>query len=188
MKNWIVRAVSLYVFNVVVLLLIGLLMSSVSVGWNALWAAVILTLATLALKPTLLRMFRGAASKSAQTRTKVGEKIVQYVLVFIVELIVWVLTVWLSGVDVRGWFWGYVLPPLYLLIAWVIYDLVDDRIEARAGAVFDTVQSKVKGGRASTPSGSDAAASGTQSRATGAARDELNDGLTPEQRRMLDEL
>ena len=188
MKNWIVRAASLYVFNVVVLLLIGLLMSSVSVGSNALWAAVILTAATLALKPTLLKAFRGAASKSAQTRTKVGEKVVQYALVFIVELIVWVLTVWLSGVDVDGWFWGYVLPPLYLLIAWVIYDLVDDRIEARTGAVFDTVQSKVRGGRASTASGSDAAASTSQSGATGAAREELNDGLTPEQRRMLDEL
>jgi hypothetical protein len=188
MKNWVIRAVSLYVFNVVVLLLIGLLMSSVSVGWNALWAAVILTLATLALKPALLRMFRGAASKSAQTRTKVGEKVVQYVLVFIVELVVWVLTVWLSGVDVRGWFWGYVLPPLYLLIAWVVYDLVDDRIEARTGAVFDTVQSKVSRGHASTSVASDAAASATQAGATRAAREELNDGLTPEQRRMLNEL
>lgn len=188
MKKWTVRAVSLYVFNVVVLLLIGLLMSSVSVGWNALWAAVILTLATLALKPMLLRMFRGAASKSAQTRTRVGEKLVQYVLVFIVELVVWVLTVLLSGVNVSGWFWGYVLPPLYLLIAWVIYDLVDDRIESKAEAVFDSVQAKVKGGRTSTIETSDAAASATQSGATRAGREELNDGLSPEQRRMLDEL
>jgi hypothetical protein len=188
MKNWVVRAVSLYAFNVVVLLLIGLLMSSVSVGWNALWAAVILTLATLALKPALLRMFRGAASKSAQTRTRVGEKLVQYVLVFVVELIVWVLTVLLSGVDVHGWFWGYVLPPLYLLLAWVIYDLVDDRIEARAGAVIDTVQSKVRGGRPSTTGSPDATASEPPTAATSAARSELDDGLTPEQRRMLDEL
>ena len=188
MKNWVIRAVSLYVFNVVVLLLIGLLMSSVSVGWNALWAAVILTLATLALKPALLRMFRGAASKSAQTRTKVGEKVVQYVLVFVVELIVWVLTVWLSGVDVRGWFWGYVLPPLYLLLAWVVYDLIDDRIEARTGAVFDTVQSKVRGGKDSTTGRADATATGPQTNATAAAREELDNGLTPEQRRMLDGL
>ncbi|MDQ0644741.1 hypothetical protein [Microbacterium murale] len=188
MKKWTVRAVSLYVFNVVVLLLIGLLMSSVSVGWNALWAAVILTVATLALKPTLLKVFRGAAAKSAQTRTNVGEKVVQYGLVFIVELVVWVLTVWLSGVDVRGWFWGYVLPPLYLLIAWVIYDLVDDRIETKAGAVFDTVQSKVKGGRTSTTAASDAGASAGQGAATAAGREELDDGLTPEQRRMLNEL
>lgn len=188
MKKWAVRAVSLYVFNVVVLLLIGWLMSSVSVGWNALWAAVILTLATLALKPTLLKVFRGAAAKSSQTRTKVGEKVVQYVLVFIVELIVWVLTVLLSGVNVHGWFWGYVLPPVYLLIAWVIYDLIDDRVEAKAGAVFDSVQSKVKGGRASTTESSDATASEPPSAATRTAGDELADGLTPEQRRMLNEL
>lgn len=186
MKKWIVRAVSLYVFNVVVLLLIGLLMSSVSVGWNALWASVILTLATLALKPSLLKMFRGKAAKSASTRTRVGEKVVQYVLVFVVELIVWVLTVLLSGVNVHGWFWGYVLPPLYLLIAWVIYDLVDDRIEAKTGAVIGSVRSKVARGTASNSASPTASPSASPQSAAG--RDEVKDGLTPEQRRMLDEL
>lgn len=188
MKKWLVRAVSLYVFNVAVLLLIGLLMSSVRVGWNALWASVILTLATLALKPVLLRLFRGTAAKSAQTRTKVGEKVVQYVLVFVVELIVWVLTVWFSGVNVTGWFWGYLLPPIYLLVAWVIYDLIDDRVEAKTGQMIGSVQSKMKGSGASTTDASDAAPSAPQSSATRAGREELNDGLTPEQRRMLDGL
>jgi hypothetical protein len=183
MKKWIVRVVSLYAFNVVVLLLIGLLMSSVRVGWNALWASVVLTAVTLGIKPMLIRAFRGAAARSASTRTKVGEKVVQYGLVFVAELIVWVLTVWFSGVDVRGWFWGYVLPPIYLLIAWVIYDQIDDRLEAKAGAVFDTVQSRVRG--RSVPA---ASAPSTPSPASRVGRDELNDGLTPEQRRMLDEL
>lgn len=182
MKKWAVRAVSLYVFNVVVLLLIGLLMGSVSVGWNALWASVILTLATLALKPALLKLFRGSAAKSAGSRTKIGEKVVQYALVFVVELIVWVLTVLLSGVNVSGWFWGYVLPPVYLLIAWVIYDLVDDRIEAKTGEVIGSVTSKV---RRADATASDSPAASPQ---TKAGRDELKDGLTPEQRRMLDEL
>ena len=185
MKSWLIRAVSLYVFNGVVLLLIGLLMSSVSVGWNVLWAAVVLTLATLALKPMLLKAFRGAAAKSAGTRTKIGEKIVQYVLVFVVELIVWVLTVLLSGVNVSGWFWGYVLPPLYLLIAWVVYDQIDDRIEAKTGEVIGSVSSRMKrsGAAASSPSSSAAEAPASK-----IGRDELADGLTPEQRRMLDEL
>ena len=31
----------------------------------------------------------------------------------------------LSGVNVGGWFWGYALPPLILLIGWV--DLRGDR-------------------------------------------------------------
>ncbi|MGP6170919.1 hypothetical protein ACTU6U_01100 [Microbacterium sp. A196] len=185
MKNWLIRAVSLYVFNVVVLFLIGLIMRSVSVGWHALWASIILTLATLALKPTLLKAFRGSAAKSADSRSKLAEKLVQYLLVFIVELIVWVLTVVLSGVNVNGWFWGYVLPPLYLLIAWVIYDQIDDRMEAKTGELMGSVASKVKGrgAAASAPS-----SSAGPSPAQAAGRAELDDGLTPEQRRMLDEL
>ena len=182
MKKWAVRAISLYVFNVAVLLLIGLLMRSVSVGLHALWAAVVLTLATLALKPALLKMFRGSAAKSAQTRTRISEKAVQYLLVFVVEMIVWVLTVIFSGVDVRGWFWGYVLPPLYLLLAWVIYDLVDDRIEAKTSAVIGSMRSKV------TRTGAAASAPPAPTPQAKAGRDELDDGLTPEQRRMLDEL
>ena len=38
MKTWIVRFVSLYVFNVVVLLVIGLL-TPAHVGWAAIWAS-----------------------------------------------------------------------------------------------------------------------------------------------------
>ncbi|MGW8481765.1 hypothetical protein ACWGJP_01405 [Microbacterium sp. NPDC055903] len=186
MKNWLVRVVSLYAFNVVVLLLIGWL-TPVSVGWAVLWAAIVLTAATLALKPLLLRIFRGAAAKSATSRTKAGEKTVQYVLVFLVELIVWVLTVWLSGVGVTDWFWGYVLPPVMLLIAWVIYDRVDDRIEAKASELYDAVQTRV-GGRTTTPGAGAATAPATDAQSTDAARRELDDGLTPEQRRMLDEL
>lgn len=137
MKSWVVRFLSLYVFNVVVLLLIGLLLPSVRVGWAALWAGVILTAATIWLKPLVTRLFTGAAKKSASQRTFVGEKLVQYGIVFVVELIVWILVVVFSGIDVRGWFWGWVIPPILLLLAWVVYDLVDDRIEARTGSLYD---------------------------------------------------
>ncbi len=187
MKNWLVRVLSLYVFNVVVLLIIGWV-TPVSVGWAVLWAALVLTAASLALKPLLLRVFRGAAAKSASSRTKVGEKTVQYVLVFVVELIVWVLTVWFSGVRVTDWFWGYALPPVLLLIAWVIYDRIDDRVEAKAAALYDAVEAKVGGTQASASDAPAAPETPANAAATSAARDELNDGLTPEQRRMLDEL
>ena len=70
MKNGIVRFAALYVFNVVVLLLIGLLLPGVSVGLNALWASVILTLAALFVKPLLSGAFRKSAAKSAADRTK----------------------------------------------------------------------------------------------------------------------
>ena len=180
MRSWVVRFASLYVFNVVVLLLIGLLLPSVSVGWASLWAGVILTAATIWLKPLVTRLFTGAARKSASQRTAVAEKLVQYGIVFVVELIVWVLVVVFSGVDVRGWFWGYVIPPILLLLAWVVYDLVDDRVESRTGALYDRAT-----GRQVTPDSPPAA---TPSAASRAGADELQDGLTPEQRRMLDEL
>lgn len=180
MKNGIVRFAALYVWNVAVLMLIGLLFRSVSVGLHALWAAVVLTLAALFVKPALGTAFRRSAAKSSAQRTGVGEKVVQYALVYLVELILWVGTVLLSGVSARG-FAGFALPPLILLVGWVIYDLVDDRLRAKAGDVYDAVQTRMSG----RPS---AAASAPDSPATAEARRELNDGLTPEQRRMFDEL
>lgn len=180
MKNGIVRFAALYVFNVAALLLIGLLLPGVSVGLNALWASVVLTLAALFVKPLLAGAFR----RSAAERTKTGEKIVQYVLVYLVELIIWVLTVWLSGVRASG-FWAFVLPPLALLFGWMIYDQIDDRLRAKAGEIYDSVQARMKGGTKTAPS---AAAPVPETPETRAARDELGDGLTAEQRRMLDEL
>ena len=144
MKNGTVRFAALYVFDVIVLLLIGWLSPGVSVGVNALWASVILTLAALFLKPLLTRVFRGMVAKSAADRTKAGEKVVQYVLVYLVELVIWVAVVWFSGVRAYG-FWSYVLPPLLLLLGWVVYDLVDDRLRAKAGELYDVVQSKITG-------------------------------------------
>lgn len=177
MKAWVVRFVSLYLFNVVVLLLMGLL-PGVTVGWSALWASVILTAATIWLKPLVTKWFQGFAAKSASQRTKAGEKLVQFGLVFVVELLIWLIVVWLSGVRVTGFIWGWVLPPIALLVAWIIYDAIDDKVHAHADAIYD----KALGGKttdASTPS---------ISPATHDAQQELKDGLTAEQRRMLDEL
>jgi hypothetical protein len=186
MRNGIVRFAALYVFNVAVLLIIGVILPTVYVGWHALWASVVLTLAALFIKPTLKAAFRKSAAKSATERTKVGEKTVQYALVYVVELIIWTLTVWLSGVDVSGFFWGYVLPPLLLLIGWVIYDQVDDGMRRRAGDVYDRVTRR--GVAKNVPAEAPAAASPADSAGTRDAAAEASDGLTPEQRRMLDEL
>lgn len=184
MRNGIIRFTALYVFTVATLLILGALLPNVSVGLHALWASVVLTLAALFVKPMLRSMFRSGAARSSARRGRLAEKLVQYALVYAVELIIWILTVWLSGVSVRGFFWGYVIPPLVLLIGWVIYDRVDDRMREKAGAVYDSVRAKVSSPRASTPQ----TAPAPESEATSAGRRELNDGLTPEQRRMLDEL
>ncbi len=177
MKAWIVRFASLYVFNLVVLLVIGFL-TPARVGWAALWASVLLTAATLWLKPLITKGFEAAAAKSASSRTRTGQKIVQYGAVLVVELIIWILVVVFSGISIRGFFWGWVIPPILLLIAWAIYDAIDDRIEARAGELYDSAT----GGRG--------AASGGAATATvdAPAKIDLDDGLTPEQRKMLDDL
>jgi len=171
-----VRFASLYVFNVVLLLVVGWL-TPARVGWNALWAAVILTLATLFLKPLLTKM---AASLSSS-----GTKLVQYLAVFVVEFIIWLLTVWLSGVR-AGNVWGWILPPLILLIGWVVYDQIDDALTRKAGELYDAAGARISGARSG--SATSAEPSATSSPATAAGREELKDGLTPEQRRMLDEL
>ena len=87
---------------------------------------------------------------------------------------------WLSPVSIDG-FWGFALPPLLLLLGWVIYDQVDEVLRRKAGDVYDRVA-----GSRRTPTEAAAPADG----AAPAARTDLepDDGLTPEQRRMLDEL
>ncbi len=182
MKKWVVRFLSLLVFDVSVLLVIGWL-TPARVGWSALWAGVILTALTIWIKPLIHRVFQSMAAKSAGQRTRAGEKLVQGALVFLVALLVWIATVLLSGVSVGGWFWGYVLPPIIILIGWAVYDSIDDRVEGHAGALYDRATgTRVPG---TTATGSPAAVPSAE---TTAARRELQDGLTEEQRRMLDEL
>lgn len=180
MRAWVVRLASMYVFNVVVLLAIGWF-TTARVGWSALWAAVILTLATVFLKPLLSKLFRGAASGTAR-RPGAGEKVVEYVVVYAVAFVIWLVTILFSGSSADGFF-GWVLPPLILLIGWIVYDRVDDRIEARAGGLYDAAASRI-GGAPATPS------QGTPhpNPAAEAGRRELKDGLTDEQRRLLDDL
>jgi hypothetical protein len=183
MKKWVVRFATLYVFNLAVLLLIDLLVAGVSVGWGVIWASVILTAAGLWVKPLIQKWFASMAAKSAAQRTKAGEWLVRAGLVFVVELVVWILVVMLSGVHVRHFLLGYLLPPILLAIAWAIYAAIDDRLEARAGDLYDRASAGIGGKRTDA-----ASPPAPPSADTRAARAELHDGLTAEQRRMLDEL
>lgn len=182
MKKWIVRFVCLLAFNVVLLLVIGWL-TPAKVGWSAIWAGVILTAATLWLKPLITKMFQGMARKSANQRTKLAEKLVQYVSVFVVALVVWIVTLLLSGVTAGDWLWSYVLPPIFILIGWAIYDAIDDRVEAHAHAAVD----QITGGKSRDASAATDAPAVPSAEAQAGAR-ELKDGLTDEQRKLLDEL
>ena len=143
MRAWVIRFGSLYVFNIVVLLVIGALLPTVRVGWSVLWASVILTAGVLWLKPLVSRLFRGLASGRSAQRSSGAERLVQWGLVLAVELVLWVVVVWFSGVNVHGWFWGFVLPPVALLIAWAIYSAIDDGLQKRAAALYDKAESRI---------------------------------------------
>ncbi len=177
---------SLYVFNVVVLFLIGALIPRVYVGWSALWGAVILTAATIFVKPAVTKLLKNVtdgASKGKSLSTGV-QKAIEYGIVFVVALLVWILVRAFSGIWTWDFFTGIILPPLILLVAWFVYDMIDDRIEKVAGDLYDKAETAINDNNAkSTPT-----TPAPESPETRAARDELKDGLTPEQRRMMDNL
>lgn len=182
MKTWIVRFVSLYVFDLVVLLVVGALLPNVQVGWAALWGAVILTVATIWVKPAIGAWLRRAADKHRGGVGRAGRKAIEYGSVFLVALAVWLLVVVLTGVRADGLLVGYLLPPVLLLVAWAIYDRIDDVLERRASALYDRARGGVQADRQA------ASVSDQSSAASEAGRRELRDGLTDEQRRMLDGL
>ncbi|WP_223170848.1 hypothetical protein [Microbacterium sp. NIBRBAC000506063] len=172
------RFACLFIFNAGVLLLIGFL-TPASVGFSALWAAVVMTVLVLFVKPLVHKWFTSLSAKSRPERTSAGEGLVQLLVVLAVAWVVWVLTVIFSGIRAPGWLWAYALPPIIIAIGWVVYAKIVDRFEAKAGEIYDSIDQKA----ARSASGSSA-----PSAATDAARAEANDGLTPEQRKMLDEL
>lgn len=192
MKKWIVRFVSLLVFNVVVLLLIGML-SPARVGWAAIPAAIVMTLLVLFVKPLIEKLFSnlsaGAAAKREQPRGRIAAWFAETIVVLGVALVVWVLTVIFSGVrlgsGLLGILWSYIIPPIILWIGWVIYAAIDDKVEAQTAAIYDRATG---GGKKSTATASGQQAPPVPSRAQETGRRELNDGLTDEQRRMLDSL
>ena len=163
-------------------------------GWAAVWAGIVLTALVIWIKPLVEKWFRSMASKSSAQRTKAGEKLVEFFLAFAVAFLVWIATVVFTGVSIGGGifgaFWGWVLPPVILLIGWAIYGAVDDKVEGHAGALYDraTGTKTVTADAATSASSAGSPRAIPRAPATDAGRRELDDGLTDEQRRMLDEL
>ena len=68
MKKWVVRFLSLLVFNVVVLLVIGWL-TPARVGWTALWAGIVLTILVIWIKPLVETLANAIKSKAGDRQT-----------------------------------------------------------------------------------------------------------------------
>ena len=147
-KSWVVRLGTLTLFNIAVLAAIVLFVPSVhGRPFAILWAALLLTAATVWIKPLLSSIASKQAAKGASARSASSQKLIGYAAVFAVALVIWILTVWFTEVRVTGFFWGWVAPPLLLLVAWFIYDVIDDKLEAKAGEVYDAAQRKLGGSK-----------------------------------------
>jgi hypothetical protein len=177
MKTWIVRFTSLFVFNIAVLIAIGLF-TPAKVGWSVIWASLVMTALVLFVKPVAEKWARKKVEQTRQGRSRAREQLVQFLVVLALAGGVWVATLMLTGVNAGdSWFWAFVLPPFIIAVGWWVYALVSDRIEAKAGELYDRIGSGEK---------VDAPASPSAAEQTGRA--ELADGLTPEQRKLLNDL
>lgn len=129
-RSWVVKTIALLLFNIVAVLVIVLLpgAAGVSIG-TVLWGAIVLTVLSLFIKPLLHRWLSDNAGQVSLSR-KLSSKALSYVILYLVALIIWFLLVIFSGVQITNFFTTLIVPPLVLLAAWFIYDLVDDRLEA----------------------------------------------------------
>ncbi|WP_050761782.1 hypothetical protein [Beutenbergia cavernae] len=146
MRAWIVRLGALLVFNLIVVVAIVLFVPGVRGSWGVLWAAVVLTAATVWVKPLITSFLTDQAGNWAGRPRWLAGKVLTYAIVYVVAFVIWLLTVILSDVNVHGWFLGYVLPPLIVIVGWFVYDMVDDRFEATAGNAYDAAHRRMTGG------------------------------------------
>jgi len=129
-RSWVVKTIALLLFNIVAVLVIVLrpAAAGASIG-TVLWGAIVLTVLSLFIKPLLHRWLLDNAGQVSLSR-KLSSKVLSYVILYLVALIIWFLLVIFSGVQITNFLTTLIVPPLVLLAAWFIYDLVDDRLEA----------------------------------------------------------
>lgn len=143
-RAWVIRLVTLTLFNVAVLALIVWLLPGVrGKTFGILWGAVLLTAATIWIKPALMSVARRQVGKGAAQRSAGTQRWFASLAVFVVAFVIWLLMIWLTDLRVVGWFWGYLLPPIALLIAWWLYDVVDDQLEKTVGNAYDSASGAI---------------------------------------------
>lgn len=129
-RAWVIRVLALLIFNVGAMLVILVLPGSQGLGFgNVLWGAIVLTLLSLFIKPALTKWFSDAAG-NLSLGARLGAKAVSYLVLYLVALAIWVLIVLFSPIGFGGGLSAIIVPPLLLLLAWFVYDLVDDALEA----------------------------------------------------------
>lgn len=144
-RNWVIRLVSLYAFSFVAFLVMGLVMPSFRIGfWHTFWAALIFTLATVFVKPIVSSFAQKTAAGLQQGKTPLVARIIEYVAVYIVAVIIWIIVTMLTSLHNTG-FWSFLIAPLFLWVAWIVYDIVDETIERAVGKGYDAAARKFDG-------------------------------------------
>jgi hypothetical protein len=152
MKRWVVRVGTAFVFNVLVLLVILWLVPAVHGTWSVLWASLVFTLATLFVKPFFHRFFLAQGERLRDRNAAwLKGKLLTYLVSYVVALAIWILTVVFSGIHVSGLWWGWVAPPLIVLVGWIVYDQLDDALESKAGELYDAAEEKLTGNEPPAP-------------------------------------
>ncbi len=145
-RNWVIRLVSLYVFSYVAFIVMGLFNSSFRVGlFHAFWAALIFTLATVFVKPIVSSFAQKTAEGLKQGKTSTVGRIIEYVAVYVVALVIWWIVAAFTAAENTHW-WSMFVAPLFLMVAWIIYDIVDESIERTVAKGYDAAARKLDGG------------------------------------------
>lgn len=145
-RNWVIRLVSLYIFSFVAFLLMGLIMPAFRIGfWHTFWAALIFTLATVFVKPIVSSFAQKTADGLKQGKTSTVGRIIEYVAVYIVAVVIWIIVTMLTSLHSTG-FWSFLIAPLFLWVAWIVYDIVDESIERTVAKGYDAAARKLDGG------------------------------------------
>lgn len=144
-RNWVIRLVSLYIFSFAAFLVMGLVNYSFRIGFFQLfWAALIFTLATIFVKPVVSAFAQKTAEGLKQGKTSTASRVIEYLAVYVVAVVIWMLVSWLTRLHNAHW-WDFFIAPLFLLVAWFIYDMVDEAIQRTVAKGYDAAARKLDG-------------------------------------------
>ncbi|WP_223693568.1 phage holin family protein [Leifsonia poae] len=136
MRKWVLLVGVAFVINLILLLVVVLLLPQVKGGIGVLWAAIVLTAATVLIKPALTTFLTNRGTRLQSRASWLRGKTLTYLVDLVVTFAVFWIAVVFSSVRITsfwGWFWG----TLILWAGFIVYDLFEDRIRKRAGDLYD---------------------------------------------------
>jgi uncharacterized membrane protein YvlD (DUF360 family) len=144
MKTWGIRIGLALVANIITLWIASIIPGFHINNFGAfVIAAIIFTLATLFVKPIIVKFLTNQAGKySSRSKYLAGKSLTYIVGIVATGVIVWL--TWLISRGIGFNVFGFIIGTIIIWAASLVYDIVDDRLEARVGAIVDDVADKRK--------------------------------------------